>query len=445
MTRTLPLDLKGTRDFLQTGVWRIRARLLPPRKSFLLRQLRILLLALRRYRDDRCQLRASALTFYSLLSVVPILAMAFGVAKGFGFERRLEKQILEAFPDHRETAIQIVRFANSLLEQTQGGLIAGIGVVVLFWTVIKVLGNIETSFNDIWGVKKGRSFERQFSDYLSIMLVAPILLVVASSVTVFAISQVEAVSRISFLGTAGSLVLSLLKLLPYCVIWCLFTFLYVMIPNTKVKIRSGLLGGIIAGTVFQVVQWVYIQFQIGVSSYGAIYGSFAALPLFLVWLQTSWLIVLFGAEISFAEQNVETYEFELDCGAVSRAFKRLVALRVAHLCVRNFECGLRAPGAEEIAESLGLPIRLIRDAVFELTESGILTEAGRGSEKAVGYQPARSISTLTLKSVIQRLESRGTDTIPIDDAPEWGKLAEHLERFEKDLEESPANIALKDL
>ncbi|MDP8265168.1 MAG: YihY/virulence factor BrkB family protein, partial [Candidatus Aceula lacicola] len=340
-------------QFLKTDIWRIRAKKLPKTKFFLIQQLRIVLVSLRGFAEDKCQLRASALTFYSLLSVVPVVAMAFGIAKGFGFEGMLETQLYNRMPGQEEVIAQIISFANAFLNNTKGGLIAGIGVAVLFWTVIKVLGNIETSFNDIWGIKKSRGFGRKFSDYLSIMLICPILLIMSSSATVLVASQITAIiEKIEILGAIAPVILLSLKLLPFCVIWVMFTFIYIFMPNTKVKFSSALLGGIIAGTVYQIVQWAYINFQIGASKYGAIYGSFAALPLFLVWLQISWLIVLFGAEVSFAKQNVETYEFEPDCLKASRSFRRFMALAITHLCIKHQYKGESAPTAEEISHTL---------------------------------------------------------------------------------------------
>ncbi|MCA9398486.1 MAG: YihY/virulence factor BrkB family protein, partial [Candidatus Omnitrophica bacterium] len=378
-------------DFLRVGVWRIRADKLPKTKSFWIRQLRIILLAIRGFDEDKCTLRASALTFFSLLSVVPIVAMAFGIAKGFGFEKRLETELLEKMPGQEEVAAQIIGFAQSFLQNTQGGVIAGIGVAVLFWTVIKVLGQIESAFNDVWGIRKSRSFGRKFSDYLSIMLICPILLIMSSSLTVMVTSQVTLImEKITILGPVAPFILKLLKLLPYAVLWIVFTFIYIFMPNTEVKFRSGLLAGIIAGTIYQLVQWVYITFQIGASKYGAIYGSFAALPLFLIWLQVSWLVVLFGAEISFAEQNVETYEFEPDCLKVSRHFKNLMSLRIVHLCVHNFVNEQKPWRASEISHALEMPIRLTRELLFELVEAKILSEVKLDDTKPItAYQPAR--------------------------------------------------------
>ncbi|MCK5557706.1 MAG: YihY/virulence factor BrkB family protein, partial [Candidatus Hydrogenedentes bacterium] len=361
--------------FLTVDIWRIRLRNLPRKKSFLIKQLRVVLLALRGFDEDKCQLRASALTFYSLLSIVPVLAMTFGIAKGFGLDTMLQTQLLgllERFPGQEDVLSGVINSANNLLENTKGGVIAGIGVVLLFWTVIKVLGNVERSFNDIWGVKKARSIGRRLSDYLSMMLVCPILFVMSSSITVFAAGQIRLITeRIALLGAISPLIFALLRLFPYCVIWILFSFIYIFMPNAKVNFKSGILAGIVAGTTYQVVQWVYISFQIGVVKYNAIYGSFAALPLFLVWLQLSWLIVLFGAEISFAHQNVDTYEFEPDCLRASGRFRKLLALRITHQLVKNFCAGEKAWTATQISHTLEIPIRLARQILYELTEGGI--------------------------------------------------------------------------
>jgi membrane protein len=446
MAKERRLDLSNLVEFLSTGIWRIRASELRGGTSFLVRQLRIILLAARGFNDDRCQLRASALTFYSLLSVVPLIAMAFGVSKGFGLEERLEKQLIKALPDQQEVVARIVAYARSFLEKTEGGLIAGVGVAVLFWTVIKLMGNIEKSFNDIWGVPKGRSLGRRFADYLSIMLIAPLLFVMASSVTVLIASQVTLLTdKVTLLQSAGPFLTGLLKLLPYGVIWILFTLLYVLMPNTTVRIKSGLLGGILAGTLYQLVQWVYIKFQVGVSTHGAIYGSLAALPLFLIWLQMSWLVVLLGAEISFAEQHVDTYEFEPDCNKVSNHLKRLLALRITQICVQNFEAKMEPWAAEQISESLGVPIRLVRQTLSELTEARVLSEVRTEEEKTSAYQPARTIESLTVGEVVNLLDQSGVGTIPYGESPEWEKLAERLSLFNETIKASSVDIALKDL
>jgi len=436
-------------DFLRVEIWRIRLRNLPPKKSFLIKHLRVVLLALRGFGDDKCLLRASALTFYSLLSVVPVLALAFGIAKGFGLETRLETQLSalqERLPVQEEVLAGVIDSANNLLENARGGVVAGVGVLLLLWTVIKVLGNIEKSFNDIWGVKKPRTFARKLSDYLSLMVICPILFVVSSSATVFIAGQVRAITeRIALLGAISPLIFAALRLLPYCAIWILFVSIYIFMPNTKVNLRSGVLAGIVAGTIYQVVQWVYITFQVGVTKYNAIYGSFAALPLFLVWLQLSWLIVLFGAEISFAHQNVDTYEFEPDSLRTSGRFRKLLALRMVHLLVKNFCAGEKAWTATQISHALEIPIRLVRQILFELTESGILSKTMADTGEVPAYQPAQCVDKYTIGYIIDALERSGSDDIPVAESAELDKLVECLEAFGGVIEKSPVNISLKNL
>ena len=433
-------------SFIQVDIWRIRLADLPFGKSFLIKQLRMIILAFRGYDEDRCLLRASSLTFYTLLSIVPVAAMFFGVAKGFGFERRLEKELFEKFAGQEEVLSQVINFSNSLLEQTQGGLIAGIGLLVLFWSVLKVLGHIEMALNDIWGIKESRSWGRKFSDYLSIMLISPLLVLMSGSATVFIKTEVTQITqKVELLGVISPLIFSLLKFAPYVLIWALFTILYIIMPNTKVNFRAGLLGGVVAGTLYQIAQWGYISFQIGAAKYNAIYGSFAALPLFLMWLQISWWIVLFGAELSFANQNVDTYEYEPDSLKVSPRFKKLLALQIAHLLIKKFENGDRPLTDSQISAQLEMPIRLVHNLLFDLVESGLVSEIKTKADKKFAYQPARDINQLTIQSVLEALDHKGTEDIPVAMTEEYQALTDALHEFSEAMESSPANKLLKDI
>ncbi len=432
--------------FVKTDIWRIRLKDHSPGKSFVIRLIRIIALAIRGFDENKCKLKASALTFYSLLSIVPIIAMMFGIAKGFGLQTQVEEQLLAKMEGQKEVVTKIINFANSLLANANGGIIAGIGVAFLFWTIISVLSSIENSFNDIWGVVKPRSFGRKFGDYLSIMLVCPILLVISGSMTLFVSSQIKLVTeKIPLLQNLGPAFWLMLKLLPYLTIWVTFTFIFVFMPNTKVRFKSALIGGIVAGTSFQIVQWIYINFQIGVAQYGAIYGSFAALPLFLLWLQTSWRIVLFGAEVSFAHQNVETYEFESDCLSVSHSFKTLLSLFITQQLVHRFCCGERPGDASQLSHELDIPIRLVRQILYELSESGVLSEAKKSEDKELAYQPAIDVNKITVNFVIDRLEQRGSANIPVIKSIKLDKLSDSLRQFGEVIEKSTANVLLKNL
>jgi membrane protein len=436
----------ASRQFIRSDIWRIHARKLDRRKLFYINPLRIVLLAIRRFVEDKCDLRASALTFYTLLSIVPVVAMAFGIAKGFGLEKMLESQLLTKFEGQPEVADRIMGFARSLLENTKGGAIAGVGVAVLFWSVIKVLGNIESALNDIWGIPKARALGRKLTDYLSVVMICPVLLIIASSMTVLVTTQITGmVEKLAFLGPAGGVIIFLIKLLPYTVIWFLFTFMYVFMPNTKVQLKSGIWGGILAGTIYQLTQFAYIKFQVGVSGYGAIYGSFAALPLFLAWLQLSWLIVLLGAEVSFAHQNVANYEFAADCANLSHRFKRTVALFITQHCVKAFIQAKSAPTAGQIAQELEIPIRLVRSVLFELTEAGILSEIRLQESAEVGFHPGCPIEQLTVTRIVGALDRSGEDTLPLAKSPSLEKLQEICKSFDETLETSPVNLKIQDL
>jgi membrane protein len=440
------LNFREIVDFLKHDIWRVRLDELPRKKSFLIKQLRIILLVVKGFDEDKCALRASALTFYSLLSIVPAVALLFGVAKGFGIQKLLENELFERFRGQEEVMIWIISFAQSMLENARGGLIAGVGVAFLLWFIIRLLGNIEKSFNEIWGVSEGRRISRKMTDYLAVVFICPILLVMASSITIFITTQITHITqKIDLLGAISPIIMFSLKALPYCVIWLLFTFIYLFMPNTNVHYRSAFIGGIIAGTIFQIVQWVYITFQIGVSKYGAIYGSFAALPLFLIWLQISWFIVLFGSEVTFAYQNVDTYEFEPDSMKVSYRFKKLILLRICQVCVRNFCDGKDALTAAEITNTLEAPIRLVNHILHELVQCRILSETKENSAGEPGYQPARDINSLSISVVSQAIDQLGSNHIPLPLSDEMHKIEKSLEKFEVCIEKSEGNLLIRDI
>jgi membrane protein len=188
-----------------------------------------------------------------------------------------------------------------------------------------------------------------------------------------------------------------------------------------------------------------VNFQVQITSRYAIYGSFAALPLFLLWLQFSWLIVLFGAEVSFAHQNVETYEFEPDCLSVSRSFKTLLSLLITQRLVKKFCDGEKAGEASGLSHELEIPVRLVRQILYELSEAGVLSEVRKGEDKELAYQPAIDVDKVTIKFVIDRLEQRGTSSIPVARSGEFDKLSDCLRQFAANVENSPANVLLRNL
>ena len=438
--------ISKTINFFKIDIWRIRLKSLPFIKSFFLRLLRIILLSIRKFVEDKCLLRASALTFYSLLSIGPVAALGLGIAKGFGLDELLEKQLFTKFPGQEEILIQIINYAGKLLENTKGSMIAGFGVAVLFWSVIKVLSHIESSFNDVWGIRKSRTFKRKISNYLSFLLITPVLVLMSSSIPVVITTQITLITaKVTLVKMFSPLIFSVLKLLPYFLLWALFTFIYILMPNTKVNFKSGLLAGVVSGTIYQLTQLGYISFQVSIAQHNPIYASLVALPLLLIWLQLSWAIVLIGAEISFAHQNVDMYEFEPDYLKISPYFKKLLTLQVAHLLINNFSKGDGPLTAAQISQTLEIPVRVVNRILDELVECKILSDMKTDEYAEFTYQPAIDINLLTIQYITDALDKKGVSRIPVARIEELETLSEALKELGNLIESSPANKLLKDI
>jgi membrane protein len=430
-------------QFFEKDIWKISTKDKHPVFNFSVRQGRILFIAARGFNKDKIQLRASALSFYTLLSIVPILAMVFGISQGFGLEEYLKTTLTERFKEHDDMLNVLLGFVDRYLNRINGGFITGIGLVILFWTVLKVLGNIESSFNNIWQIKKSRMVTRQFTDYISLLVIAPVFLVISSS---FNLSQLQSVSEtIPFLHYLDSVLKVLVTILSFTLIWFVFTLIYIVVPNTKVRFIPALIAGIIAGTLFQVLQWGYVNFQSMLSGYGAIYGTFAALPLFMIWLELSWLIVLLGAEISFAYQNASHYEQEAEDLQVSLKQRRVLVLLVAQKIVRNFTEGLQPLNAADIASQLGIPVRIVRDLVYDLLNARIIIETLNHEIREVAYQPALDPAKITISYVIDALDKQGQQVTFEQETAEMKKLNEIVESFYQDIRDSSMNTAIKEL
>lgn len=430
---------KRIHRYFSQDIWKVRARELPFPKSLLLKALKIILLSARGYREDRSDIRASALTLYTLLSIVPVTALFFGISKGFGLEARLETWLLTQFPEQQDMMRQVVIFARRTLDGAKGGLVAGAGVAFLMYSVLKVIGNIETAFNDIWAIAKPRSWGRKFSDYLSLTLVGPFLVLGASSLNVYLATLVGRAAEAAPLSALFSpLVRTVLGIGPVLMLWLLFSFLYSFLPNIKVRLVSAVIGGAVAAILYQAVQSLYISVQVGVSKANAIYGSFAALPLFLIWLQTSWHIVLIGAEVTHNHQNFDGNELEERLPQLSfRAFKRL-ALRVYSHVGRRFVEGKPPQSLERLGEELGIPSRVLADVVKRLNAAGILSEVALPEPDDPAYQPARDPNRTRPSDVMEALEREGEELAGAQD-PGSERIETLLGEFDRSIRENPAD------
>ncbi len=432
-------------EFLRTGIWRIRAKELPRGRFLLTKYLRVFMISLREFRGDECLLRASSLTYYSLLALVPVLALIFGVAKGFGVQPILEGLILQKFSEERVVAEKVILVASHLLEAAQQKFVAGAGAVLLFFSSLRVFGSVERAFNSIWGIKKHRTFDKKCIDYLAMMTICPLFILVSTGITLGMTGEIASINEKFRFSELGVLLYGLTQLIPYVAGWMLFTFLYLFLPNTRVNRVSAAIGGFAAGTVYQIVQWAYVILQVKILNYGAVYGSYIAVPLFLIWLHTSWLVILWGAEIAFAHQNAETYEFEADCLSLSYSYKKLLALYVVNYLVKNFGRYDKAWTAVVVARDLEIPVRLLHEILDRLVTCHILVETLGEQEGEVAYQLGRDFSKLTIKDVLDTLEHAGVNSLPIALTKELTTLQQCLQNFDALINLSPSNRLIKSI
>ena len=283
-------------------------------------------------------------------------------------------------------------------------------------------------------------------DYLVVMAVAPIFLIIAGSVNVYITSFLDKFTETPYSALIGPIIYFVLKLIPYLILWFVFTFIYMFMPNIKVSWKAGIISGVIAGTLFQILQWGYFALQIGMIRNNEIYGSFAALPLFLIWLEFSWMIVLFGAEISYAFQNVKTYDYEPDSKNASIALQKIVAIYIVTTVIKRFNEGKPPMRSDEVADELELPARLARKVFASLEKAGVLIRVDiDDNEELDRFNPAVPIDRLTIDYVHQCLETHGVSDIPIKKSETLDKIVSNMKKIQSSSLNSSGNLHLRDL
>jgi len=436
--------LARTIRFVTYDIWRITENEVSGLKEIYINIIKTVILAVRGFQSENLQTKASALTYSTLLSIVPLLAVLLGIAKGFGFQGTVRQELFDYFPGHEMELNKAFEFVESYLAQAQGGVIIGVGLILLFYTVINLISSVEDTFNDIWQIQKSRPWYRKISDYLALFLVLPVLMTASSGLSIF-----MSTLQNSFLGQYlffTPLVELFLHIAPYIITTLAFTGLYVSLPNTKVRFVNGLVAGFIAGCAFQLFQFIYISGQIWVSKYNAIYGSFAALPLLLLWLQLSWLICLFGAELSYASQNVKKFSFERDSKSISRRYKDFLTLLIASLIVKRFVKGEKPYMADELSDAYRIPIRITTQILYLLTELNIIIEVNYGNDDRVAYyQPAIDVNKITVSYLLTRMDEYGSENFKIDTSKLFSKEWKALLKTREDMIKANDNILLKDL
>ncbi|MDR1091573.1 MAG: YihY/virulence factor BrkB family protein [Prevotella sp.] len=394
--------------FLTYDIWRINKKGRSSRTIGFYNIVKTFILAIRNIDGGQLFTRASALTYSTLLSIIPGLAVLFAIARGFGFQNIVKGQLFSYFAGQEEVLNKATAFIDKSIEYAQGGIFLGIGIVLLLYTVINLLSNIEDNFNKIWQIKTGRTYFRMFTDYLALIIIAPVFLICNAGVNLLLSTTAEQQYLL------GLVLGPFMEVVPFLITILLFTILYIYIPNTKVRFSSALLGGIFTGICFQVFQMLYINGQIWISKYNAIYGSFAALPLLLLWLQLTWFFVLFGVQLSFAYQNVNKFSFEQETSNISRRYKDFVTLMIMTLIVKRFEKGYEPYTADELSEHYKIPTKLTSDTLFFLQEVGLLVETPSQNALVPAYIPSLDIAHITVAYMFEKIDRYGSEDFMID-------------------------------
>ncbi len=429
--------------FFETDIWMVEAGDVSPLKFLMVEIMKKVMLAIRFFTAKRVLQKAAALTYSTLLAIVPILAVVFAIARGFGYNKYIEVWFRSAFESQPQAADIIIGFVNSYLVHTKSGVFLGIGLVFMLYTVLMLVSNVEDAFNEIWQVKKPRSIFRTFTDYLAMFFMFPIIVVLTSGLSIFITTMADSMPNFLLLS---SFVRFLIDLLPFVLMSGMFIALYIFMPNTHVKTSAVIVPGILAGFAMQGLQIVYIHSQIFLSSYNAIYGSFAALPLFMLWVQISWTICLFGAELCYTNQNLDYYDYDAHTGEISHRYKILLSALIMNRICQRFAKGQKAYTVMELREETNIPIRFVNDLLFELMEAGLVIEV-TGDEKSETsrFLPAQDIKNLTLGTMIDCLESQGRWKIDLDITKlftgNWGKAIE----LRSDYLRNARQIPLQDL
>lgn len=424
-------------------IWRVTENEVSRTRSSIYFIIKTIILSVRRFTEDRIMNKASALTYSTLLSIVPLLAILFAIARGFGFSNIMENEFRNGFGQNQAAIETLLQFVDSYIAQTKSGVFIGVGLVLLLWTVLNLISNIELTFNRIWQIKKPRSIYRKITDYFSMFLLLPILIIASSGISIFMTTVVKGMADFVILAPIFKF---LVRLIPFVLTWSMFTGLYIFMPNTKVKFKHALISGIIAGTAYQFFQYWYINGQIWVSKYNAIYGSFAAIPLFLLWLQISWTVCLFGVELTYAGQNIRNFSFEKDTKNISRRYHDFVCILIMSLICKRFEYDDPPYTAQELSLASKVPIRLTTKVLNELQDIQLIHEVEiNPKDETIGFMPSMDINQLNVALLLDRLDTYGSEAFKVDKDKKFNKQWRTLIESREEYYKNNSEILLKDL
>lgn len=381
-----------------SGVWN------DSRSLWSVHALKVINLSVRSFLDRDLQTQACALTYRTVLAIVPALAMLFAIARGFGFQNLMQSELFRYFPAQREALETALKYVDNYLSQASQGVFVGIGLVFLLWTLVSLMSNVEDSFNHVWCVTKKRSLRHKVTDYTALFLLLPVLMICSAGISIF---MSGAVQRVFTGNVVSPLVHRLLSCMPIIISWFVFTAAYYLVPNTKVRFKSALFAGVLCGTLFHLIQWLFVTGQVYVSKYNAIYGSFAFLPLLLVWLQLSWLIALSGVVLTYSWQNFDSYAHRDKVKDISHNYATQLAIAVAALVTRRFKQRQPAITRHELINQYDIP-GVLADYILErLQQAGVLVAINHAEDGEIAFQPACDPDEVTVNMVADAMAAMG--------------------------------------
>lgn len=421
--------------FAYKGVWQ------STKNTPWIKTLKTLNLTVTSFFDRDLLTRAASLTFDTLLALVPALALLFAIGRGFGLQDLLKDQLFLYFPAQKEAIDTAIQFVDSYLNESTQGVFVGVGIIVLLYTLISLLSSIEESFNYIWGIKKERSFYQKLTDYIAICLLIPVLMICSSGISIFVSTVFQSNIHIPFLTPVVNWILDLF---PLVLLWLAFSLSFLLIPNTKVSFKYAAVAGAVSAVGFQILELLFLNGQIYVTKYNAIYGSFAFLPLLLVWLQFSWVILLSGGTLCYSLQNVFAYNYLANSLQVSIDYRRKVALVIMCVIIERMENEESPLTANEISKTYQLPLRLVSSIVDQLHSLSLINYVMLSDDR-VGISPAVDVSNLSAGRVLKKMDEYGdSDFIP-DFKENYKGISEMLDDWNTKEWEGADKVLLKDI
>ena len=399
--------IQRLREFIQYDLWRQpHMEIHAPKKRLLYRFLQTITLVARGFKDQVLVVRANSLSFALLFAFIPMMALIYAIAKGFGFEEILKHTISSSFLAEANVAPVLIEWIERYLETARDGLFLGIGLIVLIWAVYAFFNMLENSFNSIWNVKQSRSFGRRLTNYVMTLLLVPVLVVVTSGISIF-MNSTEVLS--SVLQAIEPIRKFMLRFIPFVATSAVFTWIFIAIPNAKVKFSSAIIPGVVMGLFYQVVQALSMFLVVLFARMSIVYGAFSAIPLILIWLNITCWLLLIGAELAFAIQNNDLFAYERDIETMSRRYKDYVMLYLLSVIVRRFEQGTTPQSAKQMAEDNQLPIRLVQQLLSRLEETNIVRRVYVEQEEEETFVPAMDTRMITVGMVVGRISAQGTE------------------------------------